>query len=74
MTTYLLVCEGSCNPWLSSLDQAAGEMRNGRISPHKDKPLLKVPFELKHTPHEPTARRNCYRCEVCGTERKYGDG
>ena len=72
-----LICEGpSCNPALRTVDAA---IKGHRAKFRGEGPVEPVPDyladelrRLVHTPHEQTRVENRFKCQTCGTERKYG--
>lgn len=82
---YYLVCEGSCNPGVNTLDAAvrkAGRTEIGKVGKviksqtnASDDTLAKL-RELKHTPHEAAPALpgdgDLFACTVCGKVRRFG--
>ena len=76
MKTATLVCEGTCNPNRTTLEDMVNadsyKDDKGRMMRGSKVELLRA---LKHTPHtflRRTSSGTRWRCDICGSERTYG--
>lgn len=75
-TTCLLICEGSCNPSITTVDELARQYTTQRARSLPGAAALADRFlrshrQLRHTVHD-LEPDDTARCTVCGTSRGYG--
>lgn len=85
--TFILICEGRCNPYVSSIDADIRRLTSLRKWSDIERPreddgyygryqlgdaeLWRLQRRLIYTPHHMVSPQLA-TCEVCGSERRYG--